>query len=207
MSTTRKIFPIVLATSLAVLPAAGAYAQSTAGSANANATATANANQNSALLSDSARGVAAVEAELRARGYVITKESRTLLGRYKLRAESDTDVRVVVVHQSSGEVLSDVIVGTKRAEEAGANVKANGQASAAQQNRDNNAGSRTTVEVSGGGSGNGSGSSSGGGASVDVSVGVSAGGSGSASSGGGSSSGSAGGSASGSAGGGLGIGN
>lgn len=56
------------------------------------------------------RGEAAVLAELEARGYEIVSRSRTLLGRVRIRAATESHIREVVLHQSTGEILRDAIV-------------------------------------------------------------------------------------------------
>tara|TARA_A100001391_G_C5036210_1_gene269665 strand:+ start:947 stop:1312 length:366 start_codon:yes stop_codon:yes gene_type:complete len=56
------------------------------------------------------RGELAVIAELEARGYTIVSRSRTLLGRVRLEAEAATHLREIVLHQSTGEILSDAVI-------------------------------------------------------------------------------------------------
>lgn len=64
------------------------------------------------------RGAERIVAELMARGFEEIETGRTLLGRVRIEAEAKDMVRVIVVHQSSGEILSDVInvTGTAAAE-------------------------------------------------------------------------------------------
>ena len=50
-----------------------------------------------------------VVASLRAQGYVVTEQRRTLLGLVQVRAETETHAREVVVYAHTGEVLRDVV--------------------------------------------------------------------------------------------------
>ncbi|WP_131522902.1 hypothetical protein [Nitrobacter sp. Nb-311A] len=169
MSRTSRILPAVLAASVGISMASGAYSQSADTSADASANA--QASQSADIKLAQADRLAEVERELRARGYKIIKEGRTLLGRYYVRAKNEVHVREVVVHQRTGEVLSDVAFmlkgGNDQATEAAA-----GEAS--QKNQESSGGSGSIGVSTGGSVSVNVGSSVGvsvGGGSVDISVG------------------------------------
>lgn len=65
-----------------------------------------------------------VAGELTARGYVITEQRRTLLGRILLTAENDVHVRELVIHPNTGEVLRDMVLRVKATGEANADARA-----------------------------------------------------------------------------------
>jgi len=65
-----------------------------------------------------------VATELTARGYVITEQRRTLLGRILLTAENDVHVRELVIHPNTGEVLRDMVLRVKTTGEANADARA-----------------------------------------------------------------------------------
>lgn len=65
-----------------------------------------------------------VATELTARGYVITEQRRTLLGRILLTAENDVHVRELVIHPNTGEVLRDMVLRVKATGEANADARA-----------------------------------------------------------------------------------
>lgn len=58
----------------------------------------------------SGHGEVAIVAELEARGYEILSRTRSLLGRIRIQAQSETHRREIVLHQSTGAILSDAVV-------------------------------------------------------------------------------------------------
>jgi len=191
------VLPAVLATLLSLSGATAAFSQTAQSSTDTSANA--QTSQSADIKLAQADKIAEVERELRARGYKILKEGRTLLGRYYVRAENEAHVREVVVHQRTGEILSDVAV----------MLKGSGQTTGDAHAKEAAAGDTSQQDQESSGNSGSLGISTGGSVSVSVgsSVGVSVGDGSVDVSIGGSADTSSEGSAEGSTGGGLGLGN
>ena len=99
-----------------VTEAGGANGSGAANGGTMAATSTAGTSTAAQIQMVEVRGEAAVLAELEARGYEIVSRSRTLLGRVRIRASTESHIREVVLHQSTGEILRDAIVAVLNAE-------------------------------------------------------------------------------------------
>ncbi|WP_071672468.1 hypothetical protein [Nioella nitratireducens] len=99
-----------LAAAMAVAVPGIAAAQTASAAEEASGQVTANVPVSDQIQVVQVRGEAAVTAELEARGYEIVDRTRTLLGRVRIQARTATHMREIVMHQSTGEILSDAII-------------------------------------------------------------------------------------------------